>query len=113
MRRVITEDALSRAESEPIRIVAGEELELHLRENPGTGAVWRWSCEPEGAIKEVDIGFQGSPSERATIGGATTRLLTLRAEAPGRTLLRLRRARPWLDEGAVGETVQVTIEIEA
>ena len=97
--------------AEPIRLPARAELELRLRENPGTGWVWRWSCEPEEAIEEVEITFAGSSDTQ--IGGETTRNLVLRAVVPGRVLLELRHAPPWLQEDPAGETVQLTLDVEA
>lgn len=86
----------------------GEELQLHLSENPTTGFRWAVDAADETVIKLDGSGFQrGAPG----VGGGGERVFTILGVAPGVTRVRLKRWRAWEGEASVNERFELTVRV--
>lgn len=92
-----------------IAVGVGDQLLLHLPENPSTG--YRWTLDPvDAAILAVtETGFTGS----STVGGGGDARWQLRANAAGDVAVSLKRWRPFEGERSVVERFAVTLHITA
>ena len=73
-----------------VRVAAGDRFALKVKENPGTGYAWVVDPpKPDGAVvRQTGKRLKGSSPGRVGAGG--DRFLDFRAEAPGRTRVKLR-----------------------
>ena len=86
----------------------GDQIVLHLAENPTTGYVWAFA-----ALDESTLELEGSDWQAAGPGTGTggDRASTPGPRQPGTTRVELKRWRPWAGEASVIERFAVTVEI--
>ena len=109
-----------------VRVPAGAEVVLTLRENPTTGFRWQSEVSSE-ALTETGstfaTGAAGAPMEAADprpggpvartgpVGAGGLRTFRFRADAPGVVRIRTRLVRPWQSEAAPIDTFEVTLDV--
>lgn len=91
-RRVVTVNV-----SNPIDLAVGECVVVELAETPSTG--FRWQVEAEPPLTLLESCWD--PAVSAAIGGAGTRRLTLRSDAPGTAQLNVKLWRQWEGDSSV------------
>ncbi|WP_167942519.1 protease inhibitor I42 family protein [Desulfobaculum xiamenense] len=93
-----------------VNIALGDELLLHLAENPTTGYGWEFSSplEATGVSLLYDT-FEPPTSRNDGAGGL--RILTLRAQKKGQTILKLAYRRPWEREEDTPMRITFTLNI--
>jgi inhibitor of cysteine peptidase len=90
-----------------VELRAGASLSIRLPENPSTG--YRWDIDIDPAHVEVEQRRFVQLSNQVGGGGETC--WVLRTKAPGVTSLKLKLWRPWEDERAAIQRVEVTLRI--
>jgi inhibitor of cysteine peptidase len=91
----------------PVRV--GDSISVQLPENPTTGYSWAFATVDD-MLLEV-----GSPTYRGEspgVGGGGVKTWTLKARAPGKTRVELKRWRPWEGDQSVVERFTVTLDIK-
>jgi len=93
-----------------VGVRVGDSLLLQLLETPGSGYRWDFARRDEGLLAVEDSGYRGH-DDRPGSGGVAT--WTLRARAPGKTRLELKRWRHWEGDRSIVERFSVTVEIKS
>ncbi len=106
----MSQHTLSLADSgKTIALKRGDTITIQLAENPTTG--YRWS-EPSLENDSVSLQrsqFVGPQSNAPGAGGQ--RLLTFKAEKPGKTTLSLKHCRDWEGDRSVIERFTLTLQV--
>jgi inhibitor of cysteine peptidase len=90
------------------RVAVGEEVTIRLAENPSTGFVWSAPDHDPNVLRYAGSDYQTGGTRP---GAAGTRVVRLRAIAPGESWIRLRSGRPTVP-GSPGEReYAVTVEV--
>ncbi len=92
-----------------LAVRVGDAISVQLPENPSTGYSWAFATVDD-ALLEV-----GSPTyrgESASVGSGGVKTWTLKARAPGKTRVELKRWRPWEGDRSVVERFAVTLDIK-
>lgn len=87
----------------------GDSISLSLPENPSTGYTWAVESVDEAAL---DLGSPTDHRERPGVGSGGMKTWTLRARAPGRTRVEMKRWRHWEGDRSVVERFAVTVDIK-
>src|SRR5689334_14785371 len=92
-----------------IAVQTGDQLLLTLRENASTGFRWRLDPYDENVLSLESNAF--SPPSTSQVGASGNRLISFRAIAPGRTVIRLRNLRSWEPPEKVAAEFAVNISV--
>lgn len=86
----------------------GETLVLELPEMPSSGYRWSFDRLDETRVVVVHSAYRGK-DDRAGAGGVAT--WTLRASAPGKALVKLKRWRQWEGDRSIVERFSAHLDI--
>lgn len=95
---------------ETIRLETGQLLEIQVYARPVSGHEWQREGEGEGVVVEVSRDFDSLRPEASDAGGILT--LRLRAERPGREVLRYSYRAPATMDAPPADRVDVVVEVE-
>lgn len=96
-------------EGATISAAVGDTIVLRLPDNPTTGYQWELDPLPGTGLVAVESGFEPTSDLMGSGGTATW---ALQAQAPGTTVVRLKRWRQWEGESSVLERLVVTVTVE-
>ena len=92
-----------------ILVKVGDSIVLQLPENPTTGYSWAIDAIDS---KLLEAGAPAYHGEGASLGSGGAKTWTLKARAPGRTRVELKRWRHWEGDKSVVERFAVTLDIK-
>ena len=107
-RSVVTVSEPDRGET--VRMRVGDTLEVVLEENATTGYLWELMSDNEPVLKQV--GEKELRSDFNLLGSAGRMTKRFRAEAAGKTVLRLVYRRPFEKDAAPARTFEATVAVE-
>ena len=91
-----------------VSLKVGQTLEVRLRSQPGTGAIWSVAPGSTNLLK-----YEGAKSEGAANipGGFETEVLTFTATGAGKGQLKLEYSRPWEETVPPEKTFSLTVDV--
>lgn len=95
---------------ETVRLETGQVLEIQVYARPVTGYEWQREGEGAGVLVEVARDFESLRPDVPDSGGVLT--LRLRAERPGREVLRYSYRAPATADAPPADRVDVVVEVE-
>lgn len=94
----------------PVRVAAGQPIEITLESNASTGYRWNLVAEPDPAVLKLSSSEYVQPTTADTVGSAGTEVWRFEAVSPGTTSLRLAYFRPFEPEN-VGREFQLDVTV--